>query len=387
MSDSAVPKLPRRLQLTAGSMAAAGLPDPYPYETVEPVRDGFVERAGVKTWYAQFGDTGPWLVFAPVYQIANTHLLKGVVPWLAQHFRVAVMDLRGNGRSDRPASQAQYSFDHYYADFVAVLDRLEIDRAALVGISATTMCALRLAVEQPHRVSQLVVAGGFADWLAEDAPVKAVVTAALAQMRSDWPAHVDRFFGLVFNEPHSTKAYEDGVLRNGGATTGPVVAMGLSGWLGTDVRELAKQVTCPTLVMHGDHDERVPYARGVEVARLVPGAKLITVEGGGHLMCARDPVAFARTVRDFVAPYPTRSTWVRAMARKRRALFVSSAIGLGHVQRDLAIAREMRKLQPDLEIDWFTVHPASAYLEREGARPSGAAARLRAPGRPTPDAR
>ena len=56
------------------------------------------------------------------------------------------------------------------------------------------------------------------------------------------------------------------------------------------------------------------------------------------------------------------------MARKRRALFVSSAIGLGHVQRDLAIAREMRALQPDLEIDWFTVHPASAYLEREGER-------------------
>ena len=56
------------------------------------------------------------------------------------------------------------------------------------------------------------------------------------------------------------------------------------------------------------------------------------------------------------------------MARKRRALFVSSAIGLGHVQRDLAIAREMRKLQPDLEIDWFTVHPASTYLEREGER-------------------
>ena len=64
------------------------------------------------------------------------------------------------------------------------------------------------------------------------------------------------------------------------------------------------------------------------------------------------------------------------MARKRRALFVSSAIGLGHVQRDLAIAREMRKLQPDLEIDWFTVDPASAYLEREGERLHPITARL-----------
>jgi len=56
------------------------------------------------------------------------------------------------------------------------------------------------------------------------------------------------------------------------------------------------------------------------------------------------------------------------MSRKRRALFISSPIGLGHVQRDLAIARELRKLHPDLEIDWFTVDPAARYLEREGER-------------------
>ena len=369
-------KTARRLDLADGPIAAAGLPEPYPYETTAPTRDGFVERDGVRTWYAQFGDDGPWLVFAPVYQIANTHLFKGIVPWLSQHFRVAVMDLRGNGRSDRPATQEQYSFEHYYADFVNVLDRLEIDRAAVVGVSATAMCAIRLAVEQPWRVSQLVIAGGYAASLADDPAVKATVAAALAQMRSDWPAYIDRFFGMVFNEPHSSKAYEDGVLRNGGATNGPVVAMGLTGWIGTDVRELAKRVTCPTLVVHGDRDERVAHERGAEVASLVPGAKLVTIGGGGHLMCARDPVAFARTIRDFVAPYPTRSSWVRAMARKRRALFVSSAIGLGHVQRDLAIAREMRKLQPDLEIDWLTVHPATTFLEREGERLHPMAKRL-----------
>ena len=375
--DKPEPRLPKRLALVAGSMpAVARLPEPYPYESIAPLRDGFVERDGVKTWYGQFGDAGPWLVFAPVYQIANTHLLKGVVPWLAQHFRVVVMDLRGNGRSDRPTDPKQYSFEHYYGDFVAVLDRLEVERAAVVAISATTMNALRLAAEQPARVSHLVVAGGFASWLAETPETAAVVAGALEQMRTDWPAHVDRFFGMVFNEPHSTKPYEDGVRYHGGATDGATVALGVEGWLGSDVREQATRVRCPTLVIHGDRDERVTFGRGEEVARLVPGARLLTVVAGGHLMCARDPVAFARLVRDFVGPGPSRSTWVRAMARKRRALFVSSAIGLGHVQRDLAIAREMRALEPDLEIDWFTVHPASAYLEREGERLHPITARL-----------
>jgi pimeloyl-ACP methyl ester carboxylesterase/predicted glycosyltransferase len=376
-TESETRALPERLLLTAGAMPPTGtLPSPYPYETIAPVREGFVACDGVKTWYGQFGDSGPWLVFAPVYQIANTHLLKGVVPWLAQHFRVVVTDLRGNGRSDRPTSQDQYSFDLYYRDFVAVLDRLEVDRAAIVAISATTMNAIRLAVEQPARVSHLVVAGGFAAWLAATPEVQAMVSATLAQMRSDWPAHIDRFFGIVFNEPHSTKPYEDGILCHGAATDGATVAMGLTGWVGTDVRELARKVACPTLVIHGDQDERVVYERGEEVARLIPGARLLTVGGGGHLMCARDPVAFARTLRDFVGAAPPRSTWVRAMGRKRRALFVSSAIGLGHVQRDLAIAREMRALQPDLEIDWFTVDPAATYLVREGERLHPITARL-----------
>jgi pimeloyl-ACP methyl ester carboxylesterase/predicted glycosyltransferase len=367
---------PERLVRTVGALPPRGtLPAPYPYESVQPTKEGFVERDGVRSWYAQFGATGPWLVFAPVFQIANAYALKGVVPWLAQHFRVVVGDLRGNGRSDRPTAPEQYTFDHYHADLVAIVDRLEIDRAAFVGISAAAMNVLRLAAERPERVSHLVIAGGFASRLLATPEAVEDGRGVLGRMRADWPAYLDEFFAMVFSEPHSTKPYEDGVLQ-GAASDGATVAMGLAGWIGTDVRALARRVRCPTLVLHGDADERVAYANGQQIASLVPGARLLTIAGGGHLMMARDPVAFARTVRDFVGERPARSTWVRAMQRKRRALFVSSAIGLGHVQRDLAIAREMRKLQPDLEIDWFTVHPASAYLEREGERLHPLTARL-----------
>ncbi len=362
--------VPDRLTLAAGALPPARtLPEQHPFETVAPLREGFVERDGVRSWFGQYGESGPWLAFAPIFQIANTHLLRGVVPYLSQHYRVVVMDLRGNGRSDRPKTPQAYAFDEYFADFVAVLDGLQVDRAALVGISATTMTVLRLAAEQPQRVSHLVIAGGFAERRLHHPAAAAAAQAELQAMRDDWPAFIDHFFGsLCFSEPHSTKAYEDAVLHGGWATDGATVAMGLSGWLGNDLRAQARQLRCPTLVIHGDADGRVPYAAGVAIAELVPGARLLTIGGGGHLLAARDPVAFCRAVRDFVGPGPARATWVRAMARKRRALFVSSAIGLGHVQRDLAIAHEMRTLQPELEIDWFTVDPAATYLEREGER-------------------
>ncbi|MCP6769521.1 hypothetical protein NL529_32210, partial [Klebsiella pneumoniae] len=62
------------------------------------------------------------------------------------------------------------------------------------------------------------------------------------------------------------------------------------------------------------------------------------------------------------------TTWTRALARRLLALYLSSPIGLGHAQRDAAIADELRKLHPDLEIDWLAQHPVTAVLEARGER-------------------
>ncbi len=66
------------------------------------------------------------------------------------------------------------------------------------------------------------------------------------------------------------------------------------------------------------------------------------------------------------APAPAPRTWTRALARRRRALYVSSPIGLGHTQRDVAVADELRALRPDLEIDWLAQHPVTTVLEGRG---------------------
>jgi len=55
-------------------------------------------------------------------------------------------------------------------------------------------------------------------------------------------------------------------------------------------------------------------------------------------------------------------------ARQKRALFISSPIGLGHARRDVAIARELRELVPGLEVDWLAQNPVTRVLEREGER-------------------
>jgi pimeloyl-ACP methyl ester carboxylesterase/predicted glycosyltransferase len=362
-------RVPDHLRYAVDDLGEVGRlpPGPYPFATVRPVRDGYVERDGVKSWYAVWGEAGPWIAFAPIFQITHSQMLKMTVPYLSRHFRVVTMDCRGNGRSDRPVDADAYSFDAYYGDFVAVLDAAGADRVAVVGISATAMTALRFAAEQPARVTHLIAAGGFAGFATFEPDRQAAYRAEWEVMRKDWAAYLCQFFASCFPEPHSTKAIEDAV-RFGWATTSSIVDLGRAGWRGADTSDLARAVRAPTLVIHGDDDRRVRYASGQRIHELVPGSRMLTIGGGGHLTAARDPVVFNRSVRDFVAGAPRTSTWVRGMHRKRKALFISSPIGLGHVQRDLAIARELKKLQPDLDIDWFTVDPAARYLKQEGER-------------------
>jgi predicted glycosyltransferase len=106
------------------------------------------------------------------------------------------------------------------------------------------------------------------------------------------------------------------------------------------------------------------------------GAPLVTLEGSGHLPLVRDPVLVNHLLRDFACPAAPPSKWTRGRGRRKRALFISSPIGLGHARRDVAIAGALRELRPDLEIDWLAQHPVTAVLESLGERVHPASAFL-----------
>jgi UDP:flavonoid glycosyltransferase YjiC (YdhE family) len=98
--------------------------------------------------------------------------------------------------------------------------------------------------------------------------------------------------------------------------------------------------------------------------------RLVVLDGVGHLPHGRHPVLVNTLIKEFVDMHtpaaPQRSAWLFARERKRRALWVCSPIGLGHVLRDLAIARSLRERVPDLEIEWLAQPPVSGVLEANG---------------------
>jgi predicted glycosyltransferase len=181
----------------------------------------------------------------------------------------------------------------------------------------------------------------------------------------------------VFTEPHSTKQIEDCV--GWGLETTPQSLIASHTASRPDepcVRELCARVRCPVLVIHGDQDAITPHHRGAALAQAT-GGTLVTLQGSGHAPHARDPVKVNTLLRDFLGgPRAPAPGWSRGRRRRRRVLYLSSPIGLGHARRDLAVARELRRLVPDLEVDWLAQHPVTAMLEAEGERVHPASAHL-----------
>jgi predicted glycosyltransferase len=131
---------------------------------------------------------------------------------------------------------------------------------------------------------------------------------------------------------------------------------------------------CPCLVIQGTDDAIVGPGAGPRLAEALGGrARLVELAGSGHSPHARDPVKINLLIREFLealesGPRAAPKHWTRGHSRPKRALYISSPIGLGHARRDQAIADELRRLHPALEIDWLAQHPVTAFLEAKGER-------------------
>ncbi|MBW3612403.1 MAG: alpha/beta fold hydrolase [Chloroflexi bacterium] len=358
-----------------------------------PDADGFVERDGVRIAWEAFGSGEPTLLLLPTWSIVHSRIWKMQVPYLARHYRVVTFDGRGNGRSDRPDEARAYADTEFVADAVAVLDATDTARAIVLGLSIGGAWALRMAAEHADRVEALVVEAPsvpLGDPLAsrDGPPVDQPLDVYEGwtkynhhYWRQDYSDFLQFFFGRCFSEPHSTKPIEDAVgwgLETDAETlihtqVAPYFADGSHPE--TVAAELAARVQCPSLVIHSAADEVTAVSRGRELARAM-GGEFVELAGAGHIPSVREPVLFNRLVREFVdrvhPPRPGAATRggtpVRgySLGRRPRALYISSPIGLGHARRDVAIAKELKRLVPDLEIDWLAQHPVTAVLAAEG---------------------
>lgn len=252
---------------------------------------------GVRLAYAVAGD-GPPLVRAANWM---THLGYDIESPVWRHW---VRDLalahtfirydeRGCGLSDWDTGD--FTFDDWVTDLESVVEALGLERFPLLGVSQGGAVAVAYAARHPDRVSHLVLCGAYARGRAvravgEDEKRAAALDLDLA--RVGW-GRDDPAFRQVFAaqfQPDGTRADWEAFDHLQRRTTSPENAVRFLDEFGRiDVRDDAKRVSCPTLIMHSADDHRVPMRYGEELAALIPDSRLVALNSNNHLLTESEP--------------------------------------------------------------------------------------------------
>ena len=360
-----------------------------------PDDEGYVERGGERLFYEVYGGGAETIFLLPTWSLLHARHWKFQIPYLARHFRVVAMDGLGNGRSGRCRETARYEVAEFARDCLAVLDVTATERAAMVGLSRGGQYLLELARMAPERVAG-------AAFISPRFPYTAIPQASEADQplghrslgveRHPWWRHEDWgarqreyaafaewFVGRCLPEPHSTKGIEDGV-RWALDTDADTMAATIDAAVHRDretLSQLARGLPGPVLVIQGALDIVNPPRDAVALAELTSG-QLRTFPDAGHFAHLRKPVATNLALRDFAedAFGRRRDPVAHRPDGRKHVLFVCSPIGLGHAQRDVAIARELRRLVPGLQVHWLAQDPVTRVLEVEGEHIHPASAHL-----------
>jgi len=257
-----------------------------------------IEINGHQTELVDLGE-GPRVLLTHGGWIGNWELWKLQAETLSrQGWRVIAFDHRGSGASTAPLDEI--TLDGMVDDLFAVMDHCGVERAVLAGESMGSLVVQRAAVAAPERFSHLVVVAGAARF-----PRTPPLRSFALGLKHAYSPTLSLFVRLATPERDAGKA-----IRSWGLSflrlAKPEAARRLFAILaGADQRDLVRQITVPTLVVHGTLDLIVPVVFGRELAKLVPGARYESLPWVGHVPTMTRPQEICRLIEEFTASSST----------------------------------------------------------------------------------
>lgn len=231
----------------------------------------------------------------------DRRLWDGEVAALSEHYQVIRYDARGHGQS----YSAVVPYAHH-RDLHALLLALDIQRVAIVGLSMGGRVAQHFALAYPEMVTALVIVGAAATGATvtpELVAGRASLAAALSQ--GAIAEAVEQFLRLWVDGPHRTPVQVPPVVRQH-ARVQALTALEHPSLDGLDeayTLPTAAQlgtIEVPTLVLVGALDQAYMVESAGLLARHIPGAELVIIDGAGHLVNLEQPVAFTRRILEFL---------------------------------------------------------------------------------------
>ena len=269
---------------------------------------------GVRLAYAVSGEGTP-LVMSATWLTHLEHQWRSLAwrPWLdifTREHKVLRHDSRGCGLSDRNAGNL--SFETWVRDLECVVEAADFRRFAMVGTCWGGPIAIEYTVRHPERVSHLILYGTYAQGRLRqtNSPKEAEKSRVLVDItRLGW-GQQDHDFVQVWAsrfQPGGTREHLCSWSEQMRAATSAETAVQLLqiGW-NTDVREAARKIKCPVLIVHPERDVVSPIEQGRLLASLIPNCRFVQLDSENHMLLADEP-AWARLyaeVRDFLAEPP-----------------------------------------------------------------------------------
>jgi pimeloyl-ACP methyl ester carboxylesterase len=254
---------------------------------------------------------GPPLLFIHGLSGSWPNWLEQLPVFAASH-RVIALDLPGFGRSPMPRERITIS--GYARAVDALLDKLDVSAAAVVGNSMGGFTAAELAINFPQRVERLVLVSpaGLSTYQhpqATRALPRIQRAERLVAAQAAWVAsHADIVarrarlrnltFGLVASHPSQLPAALVAEQIRGAGKPGFIQALEAN--LDYDFRHRLGEIVCPTLIVWGDSDRVITVRDADLYADLIPGARKVVFEDTGHVAMLERPAAFNALLAEFL---------------------------------------------------------------------------------------
>lgn len=258
----------------------------------------YVRNDGVNVYYeVEEGDEPP-LVFLHGWT-ANMNWWKDQRNYFSGRYKMVFVDNRGHGNSEKPLEYEHYRFENFVSDLDLIAEEIGLGKFVLVGHSFGTMISMKYCVEHPEKVLALILISGgtrIRTFHKLGYPFAKLFASISYKISAEYVTRL----AVGKKAVEVRKWILDQVMKY----TPSYSAMNTYKTLTTiDLRDVAKRIDKPTLIIVGEEDALLPVNKSRELNILIKNSKLVVVENAGHCVILEKPEDVNKSIEEFISTF------------------------------------------------------------------------------------
>lgn len=224
------------------------------------------------------------------------------MPVFSETYRVVAPDCRGHGESDKPPGP--YTIELFASDVLALLNRLDVDQAHVLGVSMGGLVALQMALADSQRKKSLVLVNSFSHLIVSGLGSLAAVLRRALILRLFGMERLGRLVARqLFPRPDQEALRQLTAERWAHNDKAAYRAASLAVWR-FNVTQRLGEIYCPTLIIAGEDDHTVAPPHRDLLQRGIAGSRLVVIPDSTHATPIDRPQRFNQVVLEFLVSLP-----------------------------------------------------------------------------------